>query len=61
MNLSRIRQSTVALIIAALVMVLVGKYTENSGFEWAGYILGFVAAINSLIQASSSDKDKDKQ
>lgn len=61
MNLSQIRQSTVALIVAALVMVLVGRYSENSGFEWAGYILGFVAVINGLIQANSSSRSSDAE
>lgn len=53
MDLSRIRSSTVALVVAAGVMFLVGKYTENAGFMYAGVILGVVVLITGFNQATS--------
>lgn len=53
MDLSRIRPATIALIVAAIVVLLVGAYTENSGFQLAGLILGVVAFITALNQARS--------
>jgi hypothetical protein len=53
MDLSRIRPSTVALAVSAGVMALVGTYTGNAGFLWAGIIVGVVAAIMGLNQATS--------
>jgi uncharacterized membrane protein len=53
LDLSRIRPATIALIVAAIVMLLVGAYTENSGFQLAGLILGVVAVITALNQARS--------
>lgn len=55
MDPSRIRSSTVALAIAAGVMFLVGKYTENAGFMYAGVIVGVVALITGFNQARSRD------
>ena len=55
MDLSRIRPGTVALAISAALIALVGTYTENSGFQWAGAIVGVVAAITGINQATSRD------
>jgi hypothetical protein len=55
MNLARIRLETVALAVSAGVMALVGTYTENSGFQWAGIILGVVVVITGANQANSRD------
>jgi len=63
MDLSRIRPATVALAVAAGVMALVGTYTDNSGFQWAGIILGVVAVITGINQLNSRnvpDHDEDK-
>jgi uncharacterized membrane protein len=53
MDLSRIRPATIALIVAAIVVLVVGAYTENSGFQLAGLILGVVAVITAINQARS--------
>ena len=53
MDLSRIRPTTVALAIAAGMMVLVGSYTDNGGFQLAGLIVGVVAVITGFNQARS--------
>lgn len=60
MDLSRIRPTTVSLALAAGVMLLVGSYTGNSGFQVAGLITATVAVIGAFNQARSPDgKDRD--
>jgi hypothetical protein len=59
MEFSRIRPSTIALVLAAGFMLLVGTYTENGGFQLAGILLAVVAGVVALSQArSSGDSDK---
>lgn len=63
MDLSRIRPTTVALAISAGLIALVGTYTENSGFQWAGVIVGIVVAITAINEATTRDdssQEKDK-
>jgi hypothetical protein len=54
MEFSRIRPSTIALACAAGVMLLVGTYTENGGFQLAGVLLAVVSATMAISQARSS-------
>jgi hypothetical protein len=54
MDLSRIRPETVALAVAAALMLLVGTYTDNGGFQAAGVIVAVVATIVAFNQARSS-------
>ncbi|GIK86109.1 MAG: hypothetical protein BroJett026_15900 [Betaproteobacteria bacterium] len=54
MEFSRIRPSTIALAVAAGVMLLVGTYTKNGGFQLAGVLVAVVAAVVALRQAASS-------
>lgn len=54
MEFSRIRPSTIALVLAAGVMLLVGTYTGNGGFQLAGVLVAVVAAVMALSQARSS-------
>jgi len=54
MDFSRIRPSTIALALSAGVMLLVGTYTENGGFQLAGVLLAVVAAVVAFSQARSS-------
>jgi hypothetical protein len=53
MDPSGIRPSTVALAVAAGLMLLVGSYTDNTGFQVAGLIVGVVAVITGINQARS--------
>jgi succinate-acetate transporter protein len=58
MKLSNIRSTTVALFLATFLLLLVGTYTENAGFQWAGVLLGLVTAITAVNQARSPDDGK---
>ena len=51
MQLSQIKPTTISLLLAALVMVVVGTYTDNGGFQLAGVILLVVASITAFNQA----------
>jgi hypothetical protein len=53
MKRSNIRATTVALFIATFLLLLVGTYTENAGFQWAGVLLGVVSVITAVNQARS--------
>jgi len=52
-KLSNIRPTTVALFVATFLLLLVGSYTENSGFQVAGLLLGVVSTIIAFNQARS--------
>lgn len=54
MKLSNIRATTFSLFLATLLLLLVGTYTENAGFQWAGVLLGVVSTITAVNQARSS-------
>lgn len=54
MDLSRIRPATVALAVASALMLLVGTYTDNGGFQTAGVIVAVVATVVAFNQARSS-------
>ncbi len=51
MDLSRIRPETVALAVASALMLLVGTYTDNGGFQAAGVIVAVVATVVAFNQA----------
>ena len=51
MHLSQIKPTTISLLLAALVMVVVGTYTDNGGFPLAGVILLVVVLITAFNQA----------
>ena len=51
MQLRKIKPTTIALLLAALVVVVVGTYTDNGGFQLAGFIMLFVAFITAFNQA----------
>lgn len=55
MNLQQITSSTVALLVAALLLLITGTYTGNGGFELAGSLLLVVAVLVALRQASNRD------
>lgn len=55
MNIKKISPGTISLIVAAMMLFVVGTYTENSGFQFAGGILLTVALITALNQASKRD------
>ncbi len=54
MEFSRIRASTIALAVAAGLMLLVGTYTGNGGFQLAGVLIAVVAVVVAFNQARSS-------
>ena len=56
MNLKQVTSSTVALIVAALVVLGVGTYTDNGGFQFAGALILLVGVILAFSQAKSSGK-----
>jgi ABC-type transport system involved in cytochrome bd biosynthesis fused ATPase/permease subunit len=51
MALRNIKPTTLALLLAALVMLAVGTYTDNGGFQLAGVILLVVVLITAFNQA----------
>lgn len=55
MNLKQITPSTISLIVAAIMLVAAGTYTDNSGFQFAGGILLVVALITAFNQAGKRD------
>ncbi len=56
MQLSQIKPTTIALLLAALFMVVVGTYTDNGGFQLAGIILLVVVLITAFNQARQQGK-----
>lgn len=58
MNLKNIKSTSYALFVAGIVMLLVGTYTENGGFQLAGGILLFVTLIIALGQATGKKSAK---
>jgi hypothetical protein len=55
MNLKQITSSTISLIVAAILLLVVGTYTENSGFQLAGAILLTITSITAFNQARKRD------
>ena len=55
MNLKQITSSTISLIVAAILLLVVGTYTENSGFQLAGAILLTITIITGFNQARKRD------
>jgi hypothetical protein len=53
MNLKNIKSTTNALLVAGLVMLLTGTYTDNGGFQLAGGMLIVITLILALGQATS--------
>ncbi|MCB1568732.1 MAG: hypothetical protein KDI69_07980 [Xanthomonadales bacterium] len=52
MNLKQIKSSTVALLVAGVLILSVGTYTTNGGFQLAGGLVLLVAIILAISQAS---------
>ncbi len=55
MDLKRISASTVALLVAALVVLATGVYTDNGGFRLAGILLLVTGILVALGQARDQD------
>ena len=53
MNLKNIKSTSYALLVAGLVILLTGTYTDNGGFQLAGGMLIFITLIIALGQAGS--------
>ena len=58
MKLNQIKPTTISLALAALVMLSVGTYTENGGFQLAGVILMAVVLITGFKQARDKDRSE---
>ncbi|WP_162374178.1 hypothetical protein [Pseudoxanthomonas sangjuensis] len=56
MGLKQIRSSTVALLVAALLFLAVGTYTDNGGFRLAGEL---ILAVGLLVAFSQAMKRND--
>lgn len=59
MKRGNIRSTTSALLVAALLFLLVGTYTENAGFQAAGLLLVFVSPVIAINQARSGGNSND--
>ncbi len=59
MIFKQIKPSTVALLLGGLFLLLVGMYTENGGFQFAGFLLLLVSAILALNEVSNNRKGTD--
>lgn len=55
MKLQQITSSTVALLLAALLVLLTGIYTDNGGFQLAGALLLLVAVLLAFKQGTNGD------
>ncbi|MFC3715055.1 hypothetical protein ACFONC_02665 [Luteimonas soli] len=53
MNLKQIKSSTIALLVAGVLILSVGTYTTNGGFQLAGGLVLLVAIILAISQASN--------
>ena len=53
MNLKQIKSSTIALLVAGVLILAVGTYTTNGGFQLAGGLVLLAAIILAISQASS--------
>jgi len=57
MNLRRVTRGTFALLVAGLVVLATGVYTDNGGFQLAGalfLLVGLIAAINQASERTDS-------
>ena len=52
MSFKSIKSNTIALLLVGVLVLAVGTYTENGGFQLAGGIMLLVAAILAFNQAS---------
>ncbi len=53
MNLKQIKSTTLAMLVAGALILVVGTYTTNGGFQLAGGLVLLVAIILAISQASS--------
>ena len=51
MNIRLIKSDTIALFVSSILVLAVGTYTENGGFQLAGMIMLLVTAILAFNQA----------
>lgn len=56
MNPKQIESSTIALVVAALVVLCVGAYTDNGGLQLAGALILLVGIVLAFSQAGSRGK-----
>ncbi|MCA9968631.1 MAG: hypothetical protein KC425_00370 [Anaerolineales bacterium] len=56
MSLKHIASSTIALIVAGILILSVGTYTDNGGFQLAGALILLVGIILAFSQAKSGGK-----
>lgn len=55
MNLKKVKPSTIAVIVAALLILLVGTYTENNGFRLAGVLVLLGGVVMAFTEARKRD------
>ena len=53
MNHKQIKSTTIAMLVAGALILVVGTYTTNGGFQLAGGLVLLVAIILAISQASS--------
>lgn len=53
MKAPRVPAAAVSLLLGAGFLYLVGRYTDNAGFRFAGLILAAVAIISALARAGT--------
>ena len=58
MNARQLTSSTIALLVAGIVIFGVGTYTQNGGFQLAGGLVCLVAVIMALRGPSRSPGDR---
>lgn len=59
MDLAKIRPPSVALLVSALLVLAVGAYTGNGGFQLAGAIMLVSGLILALRQATRNSHPSD--
>ena len=56
-NLSKINSSTLAIMVAAIIILATGFYAQNGGFKLAGFLIHLVGCVLSFNQASDRKDD----
>jgi hypothetical protein len=55
MNLKQVTRGTFALFVTALVVLAIGAYTDNGGFQLAGALFLLVALVVAINEARDRD------
>jgi membrane-bound ClpP family serine protease len=58
MNIRQIKSNSIGLLVGGILLFVIGTYTDNGGFQFAGGILLVVSVILALHQATQRSDDR---